>query len=145
MYSTLHDGDKLFTSNLFYTPEQGDIIILRTPSYNEPLVKRVIAVEGQTVDIDFNTGVVYVDGEALDEPYTYEPTYLSNGFEGPVTVPEGMVFVMGDNRNNSNDSRHPAIGCIDNRAILGKVYMILIPGKDSDGTRNWSRFGLVKE
>lgn len=143
MYDTLVHTDKLFTSNLFYSPKQGDIIILRTPYYNDPLVKRVIALPGQTVDIDFTLGVVYVDGAALDESYVYEPTYLRNGFEGPVTVPEGMLFVMGDNRNNSNDSRLPSIGFIDSRAVLGKVYFIIIPAKDSDGRRDWSRFGSV--
>ncbi|MCQ2452424.1 MAG: signal peptidase I [Oscillospiraceae bacterium] len=143
MYETLHHSDKLFTSNLFYTPKQGDIIILRTEVYGEPLVKRVIATAGQTLDIDFDSGRVYVDGEVLDEPYIYEPTHLRNGFTGPVTVPEGMLFCMGDNRNNSNDSRLPAIGFIDCRAVLGKVYLILIPGKDVEGKRDWSRFGSV--
>ena len=143
MYSTLHEGDRLFTSNLFYEPEQGDIIILRTAYYSEPLVKRVIATEGQTIDIDFDTGDVTVDGIVLQEDYIYERTHFENGFEGPVTVPEGTVFVMGDNRNNSNDSRLPAIGFIDKRAILGRALFILIPGTEPDGRRDWSRFGTT--
>ena len=143
MNDTLLGGDRLFTSDLFYTPEQGDIVIFRTPYYDEPLIKRVIATEGQTVDIDFDAGSVYVDGNLLQEDYIKEPTRTSNGFSGPLTVPEGMLFVMGDNRNNSNDSRLPAIGCIDVRAVQGKAFFILLPGKNADGTREWSRLGSV--
>ena len=143
MNDTLLGGDRLFTSDLFYTPEQGDIVIFRTPYYDEPLIKRVIATEGQTVDIDFDAGSVYVDGNLLQEDYIKEPTRTSNGFSGPLTVPEGMLFVMGDNRNNSNDSRLPAIGCIDVRAVQGKAFFILLPGKNADGNREWSRLGSV--
>ena len=143
MNDTLLGGDRLFTSDLFYTPEQGDIVIFRTPYYDEPLIKRVIAVGGQTVDIDFQTGAVYVDGILQQENYIKEPTRTSNGFSGPLTVPEGMLFVMGDNRNNSNDSRLPAIGCIDVRAVQGKAFFILMPGKDDAGNRDWSRMGSV--
>ncbi|MBR4743183.1 MAG: signal peptidase I [Oscillospiraceae bacterium] len=143
MNDTLLGGDRLFTSDLFYTPEQGDIVIFRTPYYDEPLIKRVIAVGGQTVDIDFQTGAVYVDGILQQEDYIKEPTRTSNGFSGPLTVPEGMLFVMGDNRNNSNDSRLPAIGCIDVRAVQGKAFFILMPGKDDAGNRDWSRMGSV--
>ena len=142
MYSTLHHGDKVIVSGLFYTPKQGDIIILKTEMYEKPLVKRIIATENQTVNIDFQSGIVYVDGQALDEPYTYEPTYVDEGFEGPVTVPEGCVFVMGDNRNDSNDSRYSKIGFIDERAIFGKVYFLIFPGIDQDGS-DWSRIGSV--
>ena len=143
MNDTLLGGDRLFTSDLFYTPEQGDIVIFRTPYYDEPLIKRVIAIGGQTVDIDFQTGEVYVDGILQQEDYIKEPTRISNGFSGPLTVPEGMLFVMGDNRNNSNDSRLPAIGCIDVRAVQGKAFFILMPGKDDAGNRDWSRIGSV--
>lgn len=142
MYSTLHHGDKVIVSGLFYTPKQGDIIILKTEMYEKPLVKRIIATENQTVDIDFQSGVVYVDGQALEEPYTYEPTYVDEGFVGPVTVPEGCVFVMGDNRNGSNDSRNSRIGFIDERSIFGKVYFLLFPGVDQGGP-DWSRIGSV--
>lgn len=96
----------------------------------EPIVKRVIAVEGQTIDIDFDKGVVYVDGVALDEPYIYEPTYKQLDFSGPVTVPEGCVFVMGDNRNGSTDSRYSVLGCIDTRLIQGRVYLTVFPLKN---------------
>ena len=95
MYPTLEDGDKILVSNLFYKPKQGDIIVFRKDEYREePLVKRIIAVEGQTVDIDFELGIVYVDGEALDEPYIAEPTNDLEDFYGPVVVPEGCIFVM---------------------------------------------------
>ena len=142
MYSTLHNGDRVIVSGLFYTPKQGDIVIVKSNLYDTPLVKRIIATEFQTVDIDFVNGIVYVDGEALDESYTYEPTYVSEGFEGPVTVPEGCVFVMGDNRNNSNDSRNYEIGFIDEREIFGKVYFLMFPGNNGSGA-DWSRIGSV--
>jgi signal peptidase I len=131
MYPTLEDGDKIIVSNLFYTPKQGDIIVFRKDEYREePLVKRIIAVEGQTVDIDFEKGIVYVDGEALDEPYIAELTNDPEDFFGPVEVPEGCVFVMGDNRNASTDSRRSAIGMVDTRCIMGKVYFTVFPLKN---------------
>lgn len=131
MYPTLQEGDKVVVSNLFYTPKQGDIIIFRKDAFKaEPLVKRVIAVGGQTVDIDFDRGIVYVDGKALDEPYIAELTTERLDFDGPVTVPEGSVFVMGDNRNHSTDSRYSIIGCVDDRYIMGKVYFTIFPLKN---------------
>ena len=93
----------------------------------DPIVKRVIATEGQTVDIDFEEGVVYVDGVALDEPYVNSTTNERENFTEPVTVPEGCVFVMGDNRNRSTDSRSAAIGCVDTRYIIGKAPSSGIP------------------
>lgn len=143
MYPTLYDTDKLITSNLFYTPKQGDVIVFQTDSYGkEPLVKRVIAVGGQTVDIDFDAGVVYVDGEALDEPYVNVPTYEREDFPGEVTVPAGCLFVMGDNRNASTDSRSDMVGFVDERCIIGKVLLIVFPGQTAEG-RTWSRIGSV--
>lgn len=138
MYPTLENGDKVIVSNLFYEPQQGDIIVFRKDEYRpEPLVKRVIAVGGQTVDIDFDLGIVYVDGVALDEPYIAELTTDPIDFSGPVEVPEGHVFVMGDNRNYSTDSRYSQIGCVDVRSIMGKVYYTVFPiknfGNDYDG------------
>ena len=143
MLSTLHNGDRVVASGVFYTPKNGDVIILKSDYYDQPLVKRVIAIENQEVDIDFSQGVVYVDGVALDEPYIYEATYVDEGFTGPVTVPEGCVFVMGDNRNESNDSRSPTIGFIDECEIFGKVYWLLFP-TDGRGGYDWDRFGAVK-
>lgn len=144
MLPTLHHTDKIITSNLFYEPENGDIVVLHTPAFkNEPLVKRIIATEGQTVDIDFDAGIVYVDGTALVEPYTYTLTTVREDFYGPVTVPENCVFVMGDNRNGSTDSRNAAVGMVDERCILGKVLCIALPGKDEIFPREWSRIGSV--
>lgn len=143
MLSTLHNGDRVVASGVFYTPKNGDVIILKSDYYDQPLVKRIIATENQEVDIDFSQGVVYVDGLALDEPYIYEATYVDEGFKGPVTVPEGCVFVMGDNRNESNDSRSPTIGFVDEREIFGKVYWLLFP-TDGRGGYDWDRFGAVK-
>jgi signal peptidase I len=145
MNPTLYDGDKLLVSDLFYTPKQGDIVILRKESFkDEPIVKRVIAVAGQTIDIDFEKGIVYVDGQALEEDYTAEPTWRSLDFVGPVTVPDGCIFVMGDNRNNSTDSRSDRIGFVDVRYVLGKAYLLLLPGADPvTGKKDISRIGLL--
>lgn len=144
MVPTFLHTDKVLISDLFYRPSQGDVVVLQTDSYGEePLIKRVIAVEGQTIDIDFINGIVYVDGLALDEPYTAAPTYERLDFSGPVTVPAGCVFVMGDNRNGSTDSRDDRIGMVDCRCILGKVLFMLQPAADPSGSRDWSRFGNV--
>ena len=145
MRQTLHWYDRVIMFSLFYTPKNGDIVIFRLPSehFNAPLVKRVIAVEGQTVDINFETGDVYVDGVILIEPYINELTKSRLNFRGPVTVPEGHVFVMGDNRNNSSDSRDSRVGMVDTRYILGKVLFVAIPGGDSHERRDWSRFGPI--
>lgn len=144
MFPTLHSGDRVITSNLFFTPEYGDIIVFRSPTYGEStLVKRVIATEGQTIDIDFDRGIVYIDGRAIQEDYIAELTTISDDFDGPLTVPEGFLFVMGDNRNKSTDSRSDLIGLVDTRTIIGKVYWLIIPGPDADGSRDWSRVGSV--
>lgn len=128
MVPTLHDGDRLIVSNLFYTPKSGDIVILRKETLTqEPIVKRIIATEGQVVDIDFDLGIVYVDGEPLDEDYVNSPTYRQLDFYGPITVPEGCVFVLGDNRNASNDSRDENLGCVDTRYIIGKAVLRILP------------------
>ena len=128
MNPTLENGDKMVVSNLFYTPKQGDIVIFRKDDFKETaLVKRVIATEGQTVEIDFYRGEVYVDGVLLDEPYIAEPTRNQIDFKGAMVVPEGCVFVMGDNRNNSTDSRDSRIGMVDTRMIIGKVMFTVFP------------------
>ena len=132
MYHTLVDGDRLvLVSNVFYqNPKQGDVIVASKESFRdgECIIKRVIATEGQTVDIDFQLGVVYVDGVALQEDYTYTMTNLDEGMKFPLTVPEGCVFAMGDNRNASLDSRNPQVGFIDEREILGKAVFLMVPG-----------------
>lgn len=151
MNNTLIDGDRLLlVSNLLYgEPKQGDVIVASKDAFRdgECFIKRVIAIEGQTVDINFNTGTVYVDGVALDEPYLHTPTIDEEGVKFPVTVPEGCVFVMGDNRGNSQDSRSPSIGFVDEREILGRAIFLLIPG-DPDGpnnseSRDFSRVGVI--
>ncbi len=148
MYGTLMDGDRLLLlSNVFYRePEQGDIIVASKQSFKngECIIKRVIATEGQTVDIDFTTGKVYVDGQVLQEDYISSPTMYPEGMEFPLTVAENCVFVMGDNRMDSTDSRNPLIGLIDQRQILGKAILILIPGTDH-GTMDpdFDRFGVI--
>ena len=128
MVPTLEQNDKVIISNLFYHPKQGDIVVLRKQTLmDEPIVKRIIATEGQTVDIDFDDGVVYVDGKALDEPYVNTPTNLSYDMTFPVTVPEGKLFVLGDNRNDSLDSRSTDIGFINENKVLGKVVFRFYP------------------
>lgn len=148
MNSTLMDGDWLLViGNVLYTdPEPGDVIVASKNSFDDgtPIIKRVIATEGQVVDIDFVAGVVYVDGVALDEPYTLTPTNLFEGTQFPLTVAEGCVFVLGDNRNVSKDSRSPEIGQIDCREILGRAVFLAIPGRNSfTGEREFSRIGVL--
>ena len=129
MLPTLKNEDKMFVSNLLYTPEAGDVIVFKSDSYNpnKSLVKRVIATEGQTVNIDFDNGIVYIDGVPIQEDYIAEVTTTKLDFIGPKKVPEGCVFVMGDNRNMSTDSRKAEIGMVDNRMILGRVYAVIFP------------------
>ena len=131
MVPTLENGDKIIITRLAGDYKAGDIVVLRKETFREePIVKRIIAVEGQTIDIDFENGVVYVDGVALDEPYVNELTYDPEDFlsyEPPLEIPEGCVFVMGDNRNNSTDSRRETIGCVDTRYIMGKVIFRILP------------------
>ncbi|WRS28271.1 signal peptidase I [Oscillospiraceae bacterium MB08-C2-2] len=128
MFPTLENRDALLISRFLYEPKQGDIVVVtRISEPTEPLIKRVIATENQTVDIDFQQGVVSVDGQPLEEPYTFEPTYVQYDVEFPQTVPEGTVFVMGDNRNHSLDSRDSDIGMIDKRYVLGRAFFRIMP------------------
>ena len=147
MVPTLQDGDRLLVLNsmLYHDYRQGDIVVLRKETFlDEPIVKRVIATEGQTVDIDFSTGDVRVDGEVLEEDYINERTYLEEGTEFPLTVPEGSIFVMGDNRNHSSDSRDSRLGTVDARYVIGKAVFLAFPGPDMDTKeRDWSRIGLL--
>ena len=136
MVPTLVNGDKLIVWGAGYTPQRGDVVIVDSyTSYGKPLVKRVIAKGGDTVSIDYATGTVAVNGEVLQEDYIAEPTYLGYDVTFPYTVPEGTVFVMGDNRKQSLDSRSTYVGCIDERDILGKVLVCFMPFTD---------FGVVK-
>jgi len=149
MRKTLVDGDYLLLlNNVFYhEPKQGDVIVISKKSFDDgsAIVKRVIATEGQTVDIDFEKGIVYVDGQALQEPYINNPTNHTLGTRFPLTVAENCIFVLGDNRAVSRDSRDPAIGQVDKREVLGKALYLFLPGTDKDRTdRDFDRTGAIK-
>lgn len=147
MVPTLQNGDRLLVVSPLLTDDyrQGDIVVLRKQSFlEEPIVKRVIATGGQTVDIDFSSGSVYVEGRELEEPYIAELTFEEEGMKFPLTVPEGSVFVMGDNRNHSNDSRDYRLGTVDERYIIGKAVFLLYPGPDSETKKqNFGRIGMI--
>ena len=137
MLPTLQSNDRVLLTSYFYQPKQGDVVVItHTAKLQGPIIKRVIALENQTVDIDFETGTVYVDGQALDES-----AYIENGittqpsdYTYPLTVPPGHLFVLGDNRAVSNDSRSSAVGTIDERYVLGKAEFVVFP---------FSRFGKI--
>ena len=152
MTSTLLDLDYVAVlSNVLYRDaKNGDIVVAKVPGFqDEPIVKRVIATQGQTVDITYDAtgvGTVIVDGQALEEPYINEPMlepgYATISF--PLTVPEGCVFVMGDNRNHSADSRYTQIGVFNTKYILGKVLLVVWPGRENSWQkRDLSRLGAV--
>lgn len=128
MENTLMDGERIITTPLYVSLKHNDIVVIRQKD-DVPLVKRVIALAGETVDINYDTGTVYVDGKALEEPFIKEkmekPKYKT--IEFPITVPEGCLFVLGDNRNNSSDSRYPPIGLIDERNVFGKAIFRMWP------------------
>lgn len=137
MLPNLHSGDRVLLFSNFYHPQRGDIVvIIHTARLQEPIIKRVIALENQTVDIDFQSGTVFVNGKALDES-----GYIQNGittqpsdFHFPLTVPKGCVFVLGDNRPVSDDSRSEDVGMVKVSDILGKAEWVVFP---------FDRFGKV--
>ncbi len=137
MVPTLRNGDKVLVSGLFYEPERGDIVVFKKDSYddNKALVKRVIAVEGDVVNIDFENGIVYVNGQAIEEEYLSVGTNTKIDFIGPQTVPKNCLFVLGDNRNASTDSRDKRIGMVDKRVVIGKALMVIYP---------FDSFGMVE-
>ena len=119
-------------------------MFIKTAAFADiPIVKRVIATEGQTIDINFSTGAVTIDGKVLKEKYINTPTNRQEDFHGPVTVKPGHVFVMGDNRNDSLDSRSNEVSQVDTRQIIGKVLLVLIPGKGVNGASSLGRIGSV--
>ncbi len=144
MEQTLFHGEYLAVSDLFYEPTPGDIVIIHDISqdgYENPIVKRVIATEGQTVDIrcDFHNWHLYVDGEEINEDayrYIATDTLLLPEYKFPITVPEGEIFVLGDNRNHSADSRQIEIGTIDERCVVGKAWMRVMPFDRAEYFRN---------
>ncbi|MBQ7333923.1 MAG: signal peptidase I [Clostridia bacterium] len=132
MEDTLIQNDYLLVSDVAYTPSRGDIVVVHNVGlrhYSDPIVKRIIATEGQTIDIDFETWTVTVDGKVVDEPYMKLASdgYVTSDWSYPIVVPEGHVFVMGDNRNHSADSRSREIGLIDERCIVGKAVVRVFP------------------
>lgn len=139
MLPNFHSGDRVVLMSGFYHPKQGDVVVItHTQRLNEPIIKRVIAVGGQSVNIDFNKGTVLVDGKGLDES-----SYIQNGittqpsdYKFPMTVPKGYIFVLGDNREVSDDSRSKDVGMVDERYVLGKAELIIFPA---------ANFGLVKK
>lgn len=144
MLQTLHNGERLIVSDFAYTPQYGDIVILHanklyneaTGTYGKPIVKRVIGLPGDVIRIDFNKGIVYRNGNALDEPFTNTLTQNPEDFphDTDVVVEQGKVFVLGDNRNWSKDSRSADVGQVDMRYIMGKAYIRIWP---------FSEFGLI--
>ena len=129
MVPTLKNGDKLLVSDLLYEPSRGDVVVFKKDEYdnNKALVKRVIAVAGDVVNIDFENGIVYVNGEAVEEKYIDVSTNTKIDFIGPQTVPENCLFVLGDNRNASTDSRDKRIGMVDKRLVIGKALLVVYP------------------
>ncbi len=133
MESTLESKDKVIVTNLFYTPKDGDIIVIsHGAEYAKPIIKRVIATEGQTIKLDYENDRIIVDGVVLEEPYISDSTFAGNygDYEIPEVVPEGKVFVMGDNRRVSLDSRRTEIGLIDVDNVIGKAQFVAFPFSD---------------
>ena len=128
MRETLHHQDRLIVMRWDYTPQNGDIVVISQGEHvDHPIIKRVIATEGQSLEIDYAKGTVTVDGKVLDEPYIKEPMWRQGDAEIPKVIPKGYYFVMGDNRNNSDDSRVKRIGLIPKEHIVGKASFRVYP------------------
>lgn len=160
MVPTLYNGDKLVMYRLFYQPHHGDVVVVNNhgghvfsgdrvvdtgASLDECIIKRVIATGGQKIEIKAAEGQVYVDDVLLDEPYINELTYTDDhAFEYPITIPEGYVFVMGDNRNHSSDSRSLFVGLVDKDDVMGRAFFRFKPAKDPDTGEKLGSVGFVK-
>ena len=148
MQDTLYTGDRLLVLNAAFCDFQpGDVVVIN--NYNadlsDTLIKRIIAVGGQTVDIDLASSTVYVDGQPLDEPYVKGFTDTIEGTRFPLTLAEDEVFVMGDHRDHSTDSRSARLGPVKEGYLQGKAVLLLLPGTNPDlGAREWDRIGLVR-
>lgn len=126
MENTLHNGEKIIISNFMYTPKKGDIIVTdKNNAYNEPLIKRVIATGGDRIEIKYDLGEVYLNGELLSENYIKEDMEYNNKENLDLIIPDGYIFIMGDNRNNSYDSRD--FGVINQKDILGHAKLRISP------------------
>ena len=149
MEPTLKHKDCLVVLNsmLYNDYKYGDVVVLRKDTLtDDAIVKRVIATENQEIDIDFETGSVYVDGVLLKEEYINELTFTDEGMTFPLVVPEGSVFVMGDNRNHSTDSRDTRLGTVDTRYIIGRAVAVVLPGTGRDPyaeKRDFGRIGVI--
>lgn len=148
MQDTLYTGDQILILNaMFCDFKAGDVVVINdyNAELSETLVKRIVAVGGQTVDIDFAEGIVYVDGTPLDEPYSKEPTYTGGGVVFPLTLAEDEVFVMGDNRNHSTDSRDTRLGPVKVGYLQGKALLLVMPGKTPSTDKiDWGRLGKLR-
>lgn len=160
MVPTLQNQDKLVMRRILYQPHHGDIVVVSNYAghvldkdgnvvnsgyaLNENLIKRVIAVSGQTVDVRTEEGLVYLDGEPLDEEYVNQPTLTNDGaFQYPITIPEGYVFVMGDNRNHSTDSRNPSVGLIAEEDIIGQAFFRYCSVETDDSGKTSNSFATI--
>ncbi len=160
MVPTLYNEDKLVMFRLFYQPHVGDVVVVNNhgghvfagdavvdsgASLDECIIKRVIAVSGQKVEVDADQGAVYVDDVRLDEPYINELTMTNDrAFEYPIVIPEGYVFVMGDNRNHSTDSRSAYVGLVDKNDVMGRAFFRYHAAKDKDTGEKLGSVGFVK-
>lgn len=128
MENTLFNQDRLIILRWHYVPKNGDIVVIKQGEMlDKPIVKRVIATEGQKLDIDFDAGTVTVDGVTLNESYIKERMYVRGNAKIPSVIPQGYSFVMGDNRNHSADSRFNEIGLIPHKNIVGRASFRIFP------------------